>query len=237
MAACGYDFIVLLDVMPSPYRTRWFNGMNLFKCFVVCSSALNQIILELGEVSQRLVCPFLSAQQERRQGDNRPLVILASLYVHIMIRRFVPSLATEMHLTIRLLHVHSEVERSTIDRVLTSEQGRHEDPSSSRHMAVTCTAVAETRLKEREDSQGGMGDTFVKNIVFSTGVDCRSFAASVLLGLKSLLPHIGTDTLDLLAESLALASQVRIGSIYIAIELCNSFLLVARNMTWFSIQC
>lgn len=144
-----------------------------------------------------------------------------------MIQRFVPSLATEMHLTIRLLHVHSEVERSSNDRILTSEQGRQQDPPSSRRMAVTPTAVAETRLKERGDSQGGMGDTPVKKIVFSTGLDCRSFAASVLLGLKSLLPHIGTDTLDLLAESLALASQVKIGSIDIAIACCNSFLQAA----------
>lgn len=130
-----------------------------------------------------------------------------------MVRRFVPSLATEMHLTIRLLHVHSEVERSRSDRVLPLEQDRQEDPSSSRRIAISPTA-AETHLKERAESQGVVDDKPEKKIVFSTGLDCRSFAASVLLGLKSLLPHIGTDTLDLLAESLALASQVKIGVIF-----------------------
>lgn len=115
-----------------------------------------------------------------------------------MIRRFVPSLATELHLTIRLLHVHSEVVRSTTDRVLKSEQDRLEDPSSN-HVIASCLPV--TRLQEVDDAPE-------LKIVFRTGLDCREFAANVLLGLKSLLPHIGADTLDLLAGSLALASQV-----------------------------
>lgn len=46
--------------------------------------------------------------------------------------------------------------------------------------------------------------------IFKNGLDCRSFAACVLLGLKSLLPHLGTDTLDLLAGSLAVASKVNL---------------------------
>lgn len=120
-----------------------------------------------------------------------------------MIRRYVPSLATELHLTIRLLHVHSEVARSSADRVLKSEQDRLEDPSPSRNsVGVSSPPTVETRLKE-------MNDTPELKIIFRTGLDCRSFAAQVLLGLKSLLPHIGKDTLNLLAGSLALASQVK----------------------------
>lgn len=143
------------------------------------------------------------ASQECPRGDERRLAVLASLYVHIMIRRFVPSLATELHLTIRLLHVHSEVALSGTGAVMKSEQDRLGDPSSSR-MNAGSPPTAESRLKEKD------GTPELK-IVFRTGLDCRSFAASVLLGLKSLLPHIGADTLDLFAGSLALASQVNEG--------------------------
>lgn len=120
-----------------------------------------------------------------------------------MIRRFAPSLATELHLTIRLLHVHPEVVRSGIptDRASMSGQDRPEGPSSS-CISTSSLPTAETRLKE-------MDDTPELKIVFRTGLDCRQFAANVLLGLKSLLPHVGADTLDLLAGSLVLASQVK----------------------------
>lgn len=118
-----------------------------------------------------------------------------------MIRRYVPNLATELHLTIRLLHVHSEVARSGTDRVLKLEQDLVEDPASSL-INASGPPTAETRLQEMHDSPE-------LKIVFRTGLDCRSFAANVLLGLKSLLPHIGMDTVDLLAGSLALASQVK----------------------------
>lgn len=117
-----------------------------------------------------------------------------------MIRRFVPSLATELHLTIRLLHVHSEIVRCGADRVFKLEQDRPEHPPSRISARARSPLTAETRLK--------MDDTPGLKIVFRTGVDCRQFAANVLLGLKSLLPHIGADTLDLLARSLVLASQV-----------------------------
>ncbi|CAM9099606.1 unnamed protein product [Ectocarpus sp. 6 AP-2014] len=116
-----------------------------------------------------------------------------------MIRRFVPSLATEMHLTIRLLHVHSEVTRSGGDRTLKFKQDRREDHSPSGSSAIAS--------KEIRDGQHGTSDKPGMKIIFKTGLDCRLFAAGVLLGLKSLLPHIGTDTIDLLAGSLALASQ------------------------------
>eukprot|EP00752_Nemacystus_decipiens_P010018 g8932.t1 len=136
-------------------------------------------------------------------GNERRLAVLASLYVHIMIRRFVPSLATELHLTIRLLHVHSEVVRSGIPtgEAPKSEQDRlaEDDPLSSR-INASGPRTAENRLKE-------MGDTPELKIVFRTGLECRKFAADVLLGLKSLLPHLGADILDLLAGSLVLASQ------------------------------
>lgn len=192
--------------------------------YTVCFFSLlfgleEKFCLTLTRFLKRPVCLFLASHQERRRGDDCPVAILASLYVHVMIRRFVPSLATEMHLTIRLLHVHSEVERSN-DRVLMSEQECQEDPSSSRHIAGSPTAASEIRLKERKESQGGMNDKPEKKIVFNTGLDCRSFAASVLLGLKSLLPHIGKDTLDLLAESLALASQVKISATYFTTACC-----------------
>eukprot|EP00903_Cladosiphon_okamuranus_P015730 g14518.t2 len=137
--------------------------------------------------------------KECRQGDERRLNVLASLYVHIMIRRFVPSLATELHLTIRLLHVHSAVARSRTDSMLKLEHDGLEDRSSRMDASVSSSPTAETRLK--------IDDTPELKTVFKTGVDCRQFAAKVLLGLKSLLPHIGADTLDLLAGSIVLASQ------------------------------
>ncbi|CAB1106654.1 unnamed protein product [Ectocarpus sp. CCAP 1310/34] len=143
--------------------------------------------------------PFATpVEKGRLRGSEQPLAILASLYVHIMIRRFVPSLATEMHLTIRLLHVHSEVTRSGGDRTLKLEQDRREDHPPSGSSAISS--------KEIRDYQHGTSQARMK-IIFKTGLDCRLFAAGVLLGLKSLLPHIGTDTIDLLAGSLALASQ------------------------------
>lgn len=143
----------------------------------------------------------LAASQECGQGDERRLGALASLYVHIMSRRFVPSLATELHLTIRLLHVHSEVVRSGTHRVLKLEQDCLEDLSTRISASAGSSPTAATRLK--------MDDTPELKIVFRTALDCRQFAANVLLGLKSLLPHIGADTLDLLAGSLVLASQVK----------------------------
>ncbi|CAN0383711.1 unnamed protein product [Ectocarpus sp. 12 AP-2014] len=144
--------------------------------------------------------PFaIPGEKGRLPESEQPLAILASLYVHIMIRRFVPSLATEMHLTIRLLHVHSEVTRSGGDRTLKLEQDRRED-----HVPSGSSAISS---KEIRDDQHGTSHKPGMKIVFKTGLDCRLFAAGVLLGLKSLLPHIGTDTIDLLAGSLALASQ------------------------------
>ncbi|CAM9972115.1 unnamed protein product [Ectocarpus sp. 4 AP-2014] len=144
--------------------------------------------------------PFATPVEKRRlPGGEQSLAILASLYVHIMIRRFVPSLATEMHLTIRLLHVHSEVTRSGGDSTLKLEQDRREDHPPSGSSAIS--------PKEIRDDQHGTSHKPGMKIIFKTGLDCRLFAAGVLLGLKSLLPHIGTDTIDLLAGSLALASQ------------------------------
>lgn len=147
--------------------------------------------------------------QGRLPGSEHSLAILASLYVHIMIRRFVPSLATEMHLTIRLLHVHSEVTRSGGDRTLKWEQDRWNDHSPSGSSAISS--------KEIGGQHGTSGKPGIK-IIFKTGLDCRLFAAGVLLGLKSLLPHIGTDTIDLLAGSLALASQVHVTSFVQSME-------------------
>ncbi|CAM9114119.1 unnamed protein product, partial [Ectocarpus fasciculatus] len=144
--------------------------------------------------------PFATpVEKGRLPGNEHSLAILASLYVHIMIRRFAPSLATEMHLTIRLLHVHSEVTRSGGDGTLKLEQDRREDHSPSGSSAMSS--------KKTRDGQHGTSDKPGIKIIFKTGLDCRLFAAGVLLGLKSLLPHIGADTIDLLAGSLALASQ------------------------------
>lgn len=121
-----------------------------------------------------------------------------------MLRRFVPSLATEMHLTIRLLHVHSDVARSCGGKTSTLEHDRQESPPSS---SLTVDSIVDrVARKESLDNSGGKSET---KVVFRTGMDCRSFAVQVLRGLKSLLPHLGTDTLDLLAGSLALASQVK----------------------------
>lgn len=130
-----------------------------------------------------------------------------------MIRRLVPSLATELHLTVRLLHVHSSVERSNRTRSLTPGPHREQQPSSNRDIPLG-EAVAGTNIKQTGHSQddGRKGDQSEANIVFETGMDCRSFAARVLLGLRSLLPHVGADTLDLLAGSLAVASEVKLGA-------------------------
>lgn len=152
---------------------------------------------------------ILAAQQKGCQGQEPPLAIMASLYVHIMIRRFVPSLATEMHLTIRLLHVHPDVARGSSSTTVHSRSpalGQHHQrqPSSSRSIPPS-PAV---------DMGQGEGDGCAceqppeAKTIFKNGLDCRSFAACVLLGLKSLLPHLGTDTLDLLAGSLAVATEV-----------------------------
>ncbi|CAN0104280.1 unnamed protein product [Scytosiphon promiscuus] len=146
-----------------------------------------------------------AAEEASRRGDEQSLRILASLYVHIMIRRFVPSLATEMHLTIRLLHVHSDVARRGGGRTATLEHDRQESLAPSRTLAVD--SPVDRTAKVGEESLGIAGDEPGKNVVFKTGLDCRFFAAHVLRGLKSLLPHLGTDMLDLLAGSLALASQ------------------------------
>lgn len=134
---------------------------------------------------------------------------MASLYVHIMIRRFVPSLATEMHLTVRLLHVHPDVARGSSSTTIQSSsptlgQDHQLQPPSSRSIPPS-PAV---------DMGQGVGDGCARvqppeaNVIFKNGLDCRSFAACVLLGLRSLLPHLGIDTLDLLAGSLAVASEV-----------------------------
>ena len=153
-----------------------------------------------------LLSPCVPSSQEFGLGNERRLAVLASLYVHIMIRRFVPSLATELHLTIRLLHVHSEVVRSGIptdrEAVKFEQDCREDEERSSIRISARSPAMAETRLKE-------MDDTPESKIIFRTGLDCQQFAANVLLGLKSLLPHVGAATLSLLAGSLVLASQVK----------------------------
>lgn len=165
-------------------RTKWFS-----------------IIMSSGRITVASLCRYSAAPQEHRRRREQPLATLASLYVHIMIRRYVPSLATEMHLTIRLLHVHSDVARSSSDATLALAQDCREGPFPSGRSVEICPLATETKSVDEIDKPQA-------KVVFSTGVDCRSFAANVLLGLKCLLPHIGTDTLDLLAESLALASQV-----------------------------
>lgn len=133
-----------------------------------------------------------------------------------MIRRFVPSLATEMHLTIRLLHVHSEVVRSDGGRTSTLEHDHQDTLPSSR--SLVAHLPVDMMAKAREDSVDIAGDQPAKKVVFRTGLDCRYFAARVLRGLKSLLPHLGTDMLDLLAGSLALASQVKDRSLSLVIS-------------------
>jgi len=83
---------------------------------------------------------------------------------------------------------------------MTLAQDLRENPFSSSRSVEVSPLATETSLDEIDKPNA--------KVVFRTGLDCRSFAANVLLGLKCLLPHIGTDTLDLLAGSLALASQV-----------------------------
>lgn len=151
---------------------------------------------------------ILAAQQTWRQGQEPPLAIMASLYVHIMIRRFVPSLATEMHLTVRLLHVHPDVARGSSSTTIHSSS-----PALGQNLLQHSSSRSIPPSPAVDVGQGeGDGCTRVRppqaNIIFKNGLDCRSFAACVLLGLKSLLPHLGTDTLDLLAGSLAVASEV-----------------------------
>lgn len=152
---------------------------------------------------------ILVTQQKGRQRQEPPLAIMASLYVHIMIRRFVPSLATEMHLTVRLLHVHPDVARGSSSTTIDNSspalgQGHQLQSSSSR--SIPPSPVVDMGQKERDGC--ARVQSLEANTIFKNGLDCRSFAARVLLGLKSLLPHLGTDTLDLLAGSLAVASEV-----------------------------
>ena len=147
-------------------------------------------------------------------GKEDPgLVALASTYVYMMMRRLVPSLATEIHLTVRLLHVRPDVTRGDVHKHLghlkhlVAERGTVDDKSLIR--GKTDEGVKEIKANgksDKDDQDGDLGETI--NTLFKTGMDCRSFAARVLLGLKSLLPHVGADMLDLLEGSLAYASQV-----------------------------
>lgn len=143
------------------------------------------------------------------------LAILASLYVHIMIRRLVPSLATELHLTVRLLHVHSGIACGSRPRSMKSEHHRAQ-LSTSRRIALS-PAVTEADVQQKGNDQGDscMHDQPEEKNIFKTGLDCRWFAASVLLGLKSLLPHIGTETLELLSGSLAHACDVKVSAVHL----------------------
>lgn len=126
-----------------------------------------------------------------------------------MVRRLVPSLATEMHLTVRLLHVHSNVVRASLPGMLASDCHREQfSTMSSVALNPAVAGMGEKCAGGESRLEACTEDPFEAKTVFKTGLDCRSFAASVLLGLKSLLPHIGTDALDLLAGSLALASEV-----------------------------
>eukprot|EP00903_Cladosiphon_okamuranus_P015729 g14518.t1 len=95
--------------------------------------------------------------------------------------------------------LNSQQQPERTDSMLKLEHDGLEDRSSRMDASVSSSPTAETRLK--------IDDTPELKTVFKTGVDCRQFAAKVLLGLKSLLPHIGADTLDLLAGSIVLASQ------------------------------
>lgn len=131
--------------------------------------------------------------------EEPALASLASLYVHVMLRRLVPSLATEMHLAVRLLHVHPNGARDL--NAKSAIPGRHGQPSSGCDLKL-CSPAREMRHERSTDA------VREAKIVFKTGLDCRAFAARVFLGLTSLLPHMGTDTLDLLSSSLALVSEV-----------------------------
>lgn len=118
-----------------------------------------------------------------------------------MLRRLVPSLATEIHLAIRLLHVHPSVARDVRSSNQEPRSPCGQASPGLGKMAGDCAA----------DVQGGVDSEFTGSAarLFSTGLDCRAFAARVFLGLKSLLPHLGPDTLDLLAGSSGLKSEVR----------------------------
>lgn len=152
---------------------------------------------------------ILTAQQNGHHKTELTLPILASLYVHFMIRRLVPSLTTEIHLTVRLLHVHYDVIRGSS----ISSDHHHHHFLPGHCIAPSPTMAGIDYKKKGDDRSDGCTDSCINEqpktrVVFKTGRDCRLFAASVLLGLKPLLPHIGTEALDLLAGSLALASEV-----------------------------
>lgn len=141
-----------------------------------------------------------TAPQIASWKENPALDALASTYVHMMIRRFTPSLATEIHLTARLLHVRVDATHGNLSKHLMEERS-----------AVLGRSAVGTKSLEQVN-----GDGYAKNdknsstaVLFKTGMDCRSFATRVLLGLKSLLPHVGADMLDLLEGSLASAFEVQ----------------------------
>lgn len=163
-------------------------------------------------------------QERGERKEERILVTLVSLYVHIMIRRLVPNLATEMHLTVRLLHVHSDVTRGDPTNLVGAKQGP--EPMSENLGKVPTHTAPESRSMRPGNYQDERRASTTRNgeAVFKTGSDCRFFAANVLLGLEVLLPHIGKDILDVLAGSSALASEVRSG---MNVSLCGSLVFAS----------
>lgn len=108
-----------------------------------------------------------------------------------------------MHLTVRLLHVHPSATRESSMQNLEPERLHGKPPSTPAH--AHCSDIDASR--EEVAAAGGLSGA---RGVFKTGLDCRTFAARVIVGLEPLLPHVGMDTLELLTGSMALASEVRL---------------------------
>lgn len=128
----------------------------------------------------------------------------------MLIRRFTPSLVTEIHLTARLLHVRSDATHGDPFRHLMEE----------RSAVLGRSAVGTKSLEEIKGHVYAEDDRKSNTaVLFKTEMDCRIFATRVLLGLKSLLPHVGADMLDLLEGSLASVFEVKSSVVSNALEL------------------
>lgn len=174
-----------------------------FIVYLIHGTVTLQLVQQISHEYIVLSCSIAATNllvQKFKWREEPAIAILASVYVHAVLRRLVPNLATELHLTIRLLHVHPNA-----SRVVGATHGEAQRANGQLSSLHGHAHLSDTKDNREVFSHGICG---TKN-VFETGLDCRAFAARVLLGLKSLLPHMGTDTLDLLASTLNLASEVR----------------------------
>lgn len=150
--------------------------------------------------------------QRIRWVEAPALARLASLYVHVILRRLVPNLATEIHLAVRLLHVHPNTTRSFSTELSSSVQ-------ACEQVSPIQGSRTHPPMADGQNNTSTNGISSIRS-VFTSGLDCRAFAAHVFLGLESLLPHVGVDTLETLARTSALDSEVSTSAVSNYYQLC-----------------